>query len=135
MQSDHFITESADHAAAYQHYYQTNDLQGYTGENVVQNSLAQFGDRQDLQDPLVVSGAIGIGNLVATGLAWANNRDEIDSLRTRVEKLESLLKSTCNKVEHNHLSFLLLGSEFHQNSVEILEKCAIFTIKIFRLMM
>ena len=47
----------------------------------------------------MVSGAIGVGNLVATGLAWANNRAEIDSLRTRIEKLESLLKTTCNKVK------------------------------------
>ena len=107
MQKYHFIAESADHSAAYQHYYQTNDLQGYTGENVVQNAVASFGDRQDLQDPLVVSGAIGLGNLVATGLAWANNRDEIDSLRTRVEKLESLLKTTCNKVEHPFINFAL----------------------------
>lgn len=60
--------------------------------------MAQFGDRQDFQDPLIVSGAIGVGNLFATGLAWANNREEIDSLRSRVEKLESLLRTTCNKV-------------------------------------
>ena len=55
-------------------------------------------ERQDFQDPILVSGAIGVGNLLATGLAWANNRAEIDNLRTRVEKLESLLKTTCNKV-------------------------------------
>ena len=56
-------------------------------------------ERQDFNDPIMVSGAIGVGNLVATGLAWANNRAEIDSLRTRIEKLESLLKTTCNKVK------------------------------------
>ena len=94
-----FIAEAADHA--YQHYYQTNNLEGYTGEQV-QNPLAAV-DRQDFEDPLVISGAIGVGNLVATGIAWANNRDEIDNLRSRVEKLESLLKTTCNKVENSFI--------------------------------
>eukprot|EP00093_Oithona_nana_P015065 15065.XXX_761693_761054_1 [CDS] Oithona nana genome sequencing. len=87
-------------------YY--NDLQGYSQEQAtgyaqdpasINAALAQFlTERQDFQDPILVSGAIGVGNLLATGLAWANNRAEIDNLRTRVEKLESLLKTTCNKV-------------------------------------
>merc|ERR1711953_656168 len=102
-------------------YY--NDLQGYsqeqaTGVGYAQDpatlnaALAQFlQERQDFQDPILVSGAIGVGNLLATGLAWSNNRAEIDNLRSRVEALESLLTTTCNKVSEHTTALDLTSSE------------------------
>jgi len=56
--------------------------------------------RQDLAEiePLLVPGAIGLGNLLVTGAAYYSNRDEIDKLKERVSKIENLLKNTCTKV-------------------------------------
>ena len=56
---------------------------------------------------LKVIGGVGAGNLIATGAAFLANRQEIDSLKTRVAKLETILSNTCSKVR-NHKKHRML---------------------------
>ena len=43
---------------------------------------------------------------MVTGVAYYSNRDEIDKLKDRVNKIENLLRNTCSKVRRDNLSLL-----------------------------
>jgi len=109
-------TASEENGFEYPYYNYQNDLEGYTpdqggvasvaGQVHDQDFLSYLANyqttqtRQDLAEiePLLVPGAIGLGNLLVTGAAYYSNRDEIDKLKERVSKIENLLKNTCTKV-------------------------------------
>ena len=42
--------------------------------------------------------AIGLGNLIATGIAFAINTSQHDDLQDQINRLQSVLGSTCSTV-------------------------------------
>jgi len=122
-------TTAEENGFEYPYYNYQNDLEGYTpdqggvasvaGQVHDQDFLSYLANyqttqtRQDLAEiePLLVPGAIGLGNLLVTGVAYYNNRDEIDKLKDRVSKIENLLRNTCTKVNEVTTAADFIGTE------------------------